>query len=62
VITKANLDAGGAIDLDIQGAANHTHTLSLTAAEVADIKAKNMVMKFSSDGGTDPHNHMVMFN
>ncbi|MDB5048017.1 MAG: hypothetical protein JWO30_1088 [Fibrobacteres bacterium] len=62
VITKARVDAGGALDLDIQGAADHTHTVSLSADDMINIKAKIMVMMFSSDGGTDPHNHMVMFN
>src|SRR4051812_30091964 len=48
VVTKAMLDAGNAVDLDIQGSADHSHTVSLNAAEMADIKAGKMVMKDSS--------------
>jgi hypothetical protein len=62
VITKAVLDAGGAVDLDIQGSANHSHTVSLTADQVAQIKAKLMVMLNCSSGGSPSHVHMVMFN
>ena len=61
IIKKASIDAGGAIDLDIQGAANHTHTVSLTADQMALIKAKGMVTVTSTSGGSDPHTHSVMF-
>jgi hypothetical protein len=62
VITKAVVDAGGALDLDIQGLADHSHTVSLTAVQMATIKAKQHVMLDSSSGGSDSHVHMVMFN
>ncbi len=60
LIKKAQLDAGGAVTLDIHGTATHTHNLELTAQEVADIKAGKMVMKDTST--TNSHNHSVMFN
>jgi hypothetical protein len=62
VITKAMVDAGGAIDLDITGSAGHSHTVSLTADQMALIKSKLHVMLDSSAGGSDSHKHMVMFN
>jgi hypothetical protein len=60
VITKAQLDAGGALTLDIQGAADHNHTVSLTADQVVSIKAGNHNMVATST--TNSHNHMAMFN
>ena len=60
VITKAQLDAGGGITLDIQGAAPHTHTLTLSADEMATIKAGNHVMGTTTT--TEKHSHTVMLN
>ncbi len=37
VIAGAKLTAGAAISLDIQGTATHTHTVDLSAAEIASI-------------------------
>ncbi|HKP94734.1 MAG TPA: hypothetical protein VJ385_03155 [Fibrobacteria bacterium] len=62
VVTKAQIDAGGAVSLDIQGSANHSHTVQLSAADMATLKARNHVMATSTSGGADPHTHMVMFN
>jgi hypothetical protein len=62
VVTKAKIDAGGDVTLDIQGAASHSHTISLTAADMATLKAKGHVMLTSTEGGSDPHTHVVMFN
>jgi hypothetical protein len=62
VVTKAQIDAGGDVTLDIQGAANHNHTVSLPAANMATLKAKGHVMVTSSDGGTETHSHIIMFN
>jgi outer membrane biosynthesis protein TonB len=59
-ITGAQLTAGGALSLDIQGAASHTHTVTLSAAEVMDIAQNHKVSKVST---TDSfHNHTVTFN
>lgn len=58
VVLKAQLDAGGALTLDIKGSADHTHTLELTAEEMTLLKARKHVMKDTS--ATD-HKHSVMF-
>ena len=60
LITSAQQLAGGAVSLSIQGDSSHDHTLELTAAEVATIRAgqrleKNCVL---SRG----HMHSVAFN
>ena len=60
VITKAELDAGGAVTLSIKGSADHTHTGALTADQVVAIKAGTHVMITSST--FDSHQHMIMFN
>jgi hypothetical protein len=60
VITGAQLTAGGALALDIRGTATHTHTVELSAAEIASIAASQRVSKSSStDSG---HDHTVTFN
>ncbi len=59
IIKKAVLDAGGALTLDIQGSAGHTHTVSLTADEMTQLKSGTMVTKDSST--TNSHNHSIMF-
>jgi hypothetical protein len=60
VITAAQLTAGGALQLNIQGAATHAHTVSLSAAEIGSIAANNRVAK---DSSTDQgHSHTVTFN
>lgn len=59
IITAAQLTAGGNLTLDIQGSADHTHSVVLTADQMADIKAGNHVMGTSTVTG---HAHVVMFN
>ena len=60
VITAAELTAGGAINLDIAGTAGHTHTVSLSAAEVTQISTGTRVSKASTTN--DAHSHTVTFN
>lgn len=60
VITGAQLTAGGALDLNIQGAATHPHTVSLTAGEISSIAANQQVAKESTTNSG--HSHMVTFN
>lgn len=60
VITAAQLTAGGDLSLDIRGASDHPHTLTLTAAQVAAIAANQRVAKESSTD--DGHSHTVTFN
>lgn len=65
VITKAQLDAGGGVTLDIQGSSDHGHSVTLNAEQVAAIKAGAHAMTSSTtytpSGGTG-HAHEVMFN
>jgi hypothetical protein len=65
VITKAQLDAGGGLTLDIQGSSDHSHSLTLSADQVTTIKGGGHVMIDSTSttppGGT-AHAHSVMFN
>jgi hypothetical protein len=59
-ITAAQLTAGGAVTLNIQGGASHPHTVELTQADIASIAANQRVSKeSSSDNG---HSHSVTFN
>jgi hypothetical protein len=59
VITSAQLRAGGAVALNIQGSASHTHTVELSAAEVMQIRDGQRVSKESS---LFRHAHMITFN
>jgi hypothetical protein len=60
VITGAQLTAGGAIRLNIQGSATHSHTVDLSGAEIASIAGGTKVAKESSTDSE--HNHTVTFN
>jgi hypothetical protein len=59
-ISAATLMAGNAIQLDIRGGADHPHTVSLTAAEVTTIGARQRVAKTSTND--QGHSHTVTFN
>lgn len=60
VVTSAQIMAGNAVQLDIQGQADHSHTVDLSAAEVGQVGGNQRVSKTSS---TDQaHNHTVTFN
>jgi hypothetical protein len=61
VVTKAQIDAGGALDLHIQNTASHDHTVSLSADDMAKLKAGQMVTVETSSGGQPSHTHSVMF-
>ena len=65
IITAAQVAAGAAIILDISNGL-HSHTVSFTAAQVAQIKAGAQVSAASSvnphSDGTGAHQHMVTFN
>ncbi len=60
VIRSAEFVAGNAISLDIRGSADHPHTVSLSANELASIRAGNRVQKGCSVGMGHVHN--VTFN
>jgi hypothetical protein len=62
-ITSGQLTAGGDLRLTLvgtQGVSEHSHTLDLTAAEVAAIRDGARVSKPSSTA--DAHEHTVIFN
>lgn len=60
VITSAQLTAANGIQLNITGTATHPHTVTLSAAELTQIAAKQRVSKDSSTD--DGHTHTVTFN
>lgn len=60
VVTSAQLMAGNSVQLSITGSADHPHTVTLSAAEVTQIAARQRVEKDSTaDAG---HSHTVTFN
>jgi hypothetical protein len=60
VITSAQLLAGGAVSLNIEGSAGHNHVVDLVAQAIQDMKANMKVAKESTS--TQGHTHMVTFN
>ena len=60
VLTAQQLEAGEAVDLDIQGTASHSHTLSLTGAQIVSVRDGSAVEQESSI--TAGHSHFVTFN
>jgi hypothetical protein len=62
VVTAAQLDAGGALKLEIQGSSIHGHALELSADEVARIRRGEIVSVLSAAGWEDKHDHRVTFN
>jgi hypothetical protein len=63
-ILGAQLDAGGAITLNVQGTAPHAHAVGLSATQVATIKAgsKVVVQSTSAEGLLGVHAHTITFN
>ena len=65
VITAVQLGAGAALTLDISNS-RHSHTVTLSGAEVTRIAARSRVSVMSSinphSDGSEPHSHMVTFN
>ena len=59
-ITAAELQAGGALTLQIQGGATHPHSVALSADQVVSIRNGTRVSKESSND--DGHTHTVTFN
>ena len=64
-ISAAQLTAGNGITLEISNG-SHSHTVTLTGAQVMQIAAKARVSVDSStnphSNGADPHAHTVTFN
>jgi hypothetical protein len=70
-VTNAQLQASGAVTLNIQGTADHAHAVELSSEQVRQIASGSRVSKVSSQtdgeddgyGGTMPgHAHTVTFN
>lgn len=65
VITRAQLNAGAALTLDVSNG-SHGHSLSLTSTQVTQIAGGARVSQNSSrnphSDGSDPHDHLVTFN
>lgn len=64
-VTQAQLDAGQGVTLTLDGPTDdHTHSLSLTDAQVMDIAAGTQVQQVSSTGAGSGgvHTHLVTFN
>jgi len=60
VITSAQVSAGNAVTLHIQGVATHDHTVELSGSQILSIAGGQVVSKSSStDVG---HDHTVTFN
>ncbi|MDD5224954.1 MAG: hypothetical protein PHE84_13295 [bacterium] len=60
MLTQAQIEAGAAVTLDIQGTATHSHTLDLSATQMTDIKDGTQVAQESSV--SLGHSHLVTFN
>lgn len=61
VITGAQVNAGGGVDLNIQGSATHSHIVSVSAAQIASLKSGGRVSTESTTGDTNMHKHTVVF-
>lgn len=59
VILSVQITAGDAFTLNIQGQADHNHTVSITSANLSQIKNGNTVSQESSE--TTGHHHVVTF-
>lgn len=59
VLAVSAADLGSTVDMtyDIQGSADHSHTVTFTAAMLASLKAGNVVSAVSST--TLAHNHAI---
>src|SRR5262245_30802123 len=59
-ITSAQLSAGNALSLNIQGTATHPHTVTVSRDQIVDIAAGRRVTTTSTSN--DGHTHEVAFN
>jgi hypothetical protein len=60
VITRAQLTAGNALQLDIRGSADHTHVVELSQAQLSTIASGREVTVTTTVD--DLHSHSVAFN
>jgi hypothetical protein len=59
VITAAQITAGSAVSLNIQGMATHPHTVELAAADLVALRSRTTVTKESTNNNN--HTHTVTF-
>jgi hypothetical protein len=59
MVTAAQITAGGAVTLDIQGSATHDHKVSLSQADLGTLKNRQPVSSTSSTDAS--HSHTVTF-
>jgi hypothetical protein len=62
VVPLADLDSTVDKSYNIQGEADHSHVVTLTVAQLQEIKAKNTVQDASSVGGSiyfPAHSHLL---
>jgi hypothetical protein len=64
VVTAAQITAGAAITVNIQGSAAHPHTVALTQGDLSTLKSRRSVTKDSSSDQSNTfglHSHIVTF-
>jgi hypothetical protein len=61
-IPAADVDSTVAKTYSIASVAGHDHSVTLTPAQLAQIKAKNAITVTSSIGGVPSHTHDVTVN
>lgn len=54
-----DLNSSTAKTYSVQGSAPHNHSLTLTAAQLAELKAGRSVTVTTGVGGAEPHSHSV---
>jgi hypothetical protein len=59
VVTGAQITAGNAISLDIQGTATHPHTVEISQSDLQNLKNRQAVSKDSTNN--NGHTHTVTF-
>jgi hypothetical protein len=57
IVLRSDLDSTTAMSYDIQGTADHTHTVTLTVAQLATLKTGTSVTVVSTT--TDFHQHVI---
>ena len=62
IIRAAQLDAGNALMLTLSTAEGHSHSLTLSQAQVMQIGSGQRVSITTSISGSDAHTHVVTFN
>jgi hypothetical protein len=59
VVSSAQITAGNAFSLDIQGTATHPHTVQLSQADLGSLRSRTTVTKESTNN--NGHTHTVTF-